>query len=137
MHTYIHTELWRREMTYFCFVYDFQALPIPSVIIAMHLATEVQKSNVNISDSLIIPNGRKDDDNRHWPEDWLNEGLKPFVVLFHFTERIHGEDIFSFWYKYPLNQWTCNNRLVPNRKRSYIKAVYCHTAYLTYMQSTS
>ena len=29
-------------------------------------------------------------------------------------------------------------RLVPNWKRSkYVKAVYCHPAYLTYMQSTS
>ena len=27
--------------------------------------------------------------------------------------------------------------LVPNRKRKYVKAVYCHPAYLTYMQSTS
>ena len=33
--------------------------------------------------------------------------------------------------------WTWNNRLVSNRKRSYVKAVYCHPAYLTYMQSTS
>ena len=34
--------------------------------------------------------------------------------------------------------WTWNNRLVPNRKRSMSsKAVYCHPAYLTYMQSTS
>ena len=34
--------------------------------------------------------------------------------------------------------WTWNNRLVPNRKRSkYVKAVYCHPVYLTYMQSTS
>ena len=33
--------------------------------------------------------------------------------------------------------WTWNNRLVPNRKRLYIKVVYCHPAYLTYMQSTS
>ena len=31
--------------------------------------------------------------------------------------------------------WTWNNRLVPNRKRSRVKAVYCHPAYLTYMQS--
>ena len=30
-----------------------------------------------------------------------------------------------------------NNRLVPNWERSYIKAVYCHSAYLTYLQSTS
>ena len=113
VHTYTHTELWRREMTYFCLVYDFQPLPTPSVIIAMHSDTEVQKSNANISDSLIIPNGCKDHDNRHWPEDWLNEGLKPFVVLLHFTKRIHGEHVFSFWYKYPLNQecyiHLCNN----------------------------
>ena len=36
-------------------------------------------------------------------------------------------------------QWTWNNRLVPNWGRSYIyiKAIYCHPAYLTYMQSTS
>ena len=33
--------------------------------------------------------------------------------------------------------WTWTNRLVPNRKRSYVKAVNCHPAYLTYMQSTS
>ena len=33
--------------------------------------------------------------------------------------------------------WTWNNRLVPNRKKEKIKAVYCHPAYLTYMQSTS
>ena len=31
---------------------------------------------------------------------------------------------------------TWNNGLVPNREE-YIKAVYCHPAYLTYMQSTS
>ena len=30
--------------------------------------------------------------------------------------------------------WTWNNRLVP---KEYVKAVYCHPAYLTYMQSTS
>ena len=30
-----------------------------------------------------------------------------------------------------------NNRLVPNRKRSSSKAVYCHPTYLTHMQSTS
>ena len=30
-----------------------------------------------------------------------------------------------------------NNRLVPNRKKEYVKAVYCHPAYLTSMQSTS
>ena len=30
-----------------------------------------------------------------------------------------------------------NNRLVLNRKKEYVKAVYCHPAYLTYMQSTS
>ena len=29
------------------------------------------------------------------------------------------------------------NRLVPNRKKEYVKAVYCHPADLTYMQSTS
>ena len=29
-----------------------------------------------------------------------------------------------------------NNRLVPNQERKYIKAIYCHLAYLTYMQST-
>ena len=28
--------------------------------------------------------------------------------------------------------WTWNNRLIPNRKKS-VKAVYCHPAYLTYM----
>ena len=76
----------------------------------------MQKSNANISDSLIIPNGRKDHDNRHWPEDWLNEGLKPLVVLFHFTKRIRGEHIFSFWYKYPLNQecyiYLCNKYII-------------------------
>ena len=33
--------------------------------------------------------------------------------------------------------WTWNNRLVPNRGKEYVKAVYCHPAYLTYMQSTS
>ena len=33
--------------------------------------------------------------------------------------------------------WTWNNRLVPNRKRSMSKLVYCHPAYLTSMQSTS
>ena len=27
--------------------------------------------------------------------------------------------------------------MVPNRKKEYIKVVYCHPAYLTYMQSTS
>ena len=32
--------------------------------------------------------------------------------------------------------WTWDNRLVPNGKRS-VKAVYCHPAYLTYMHSTS
>ena len=32
--------------------------------------------------------------------------------------------------------WTWNNRLVPNRKGVH-QAVYCHPAYLTYMQSTS
>ena len=31
---------------------------------------------------------------------------------------------------------TWNNRLVPNGKE-YVKAVYCHCAYLTYMQCTS
>ena len=30
-----------------------------------------------------------------------------------------------------------NNGLVPNSERSNIKAVYCHPAYLTYMQNTS
>ena len=30
-----------------------------------------------------------------------------------------------------------NNRLVPNRKKEYVKAAYCHPAFLTYMQSTS
>ena len=34
-------------------------------------------------------------------------------------------------------KWTWNNRLVPNRVKSTFKAVYCHPAYLTYMQSTS
>ena len=33
--------------------------------------------------------------------------------------------------------WTWNNRLVPDRKKECIKVVYCHPAYLTYMQSTS
>ena len=35
--------------------------------------------------------------------------------------------------------WTWNNRLVPlvPSGKEYIKAVYCHPAYLTYMQSTS
>ena len=28
-------------------------------------------------------------------------------------------------------------RLVPNRKKEYVKGVYCHPTYLTYMQSTS
>ena len=32
--------------------------------------------------------------------------------------------------------WTCNNRSVPTWERSNVKAVYCHPAYLTYMQST-
>ena len=32
--------------------------------------------------------------------------------------------------------WTWNNRLVPNWEK-YIKAVYCHPTYLTYLQSTS
>ena len=27
--------------------------------------------------------------------------------------------------------WTWNNRMVPNRENKYIKAVYCHPAYLT------
>ena len=35
------------------------------------------------------------------------------------------------------SEWTWINRLVPNRGRSTVKAVYCHGAYLTYMQSTS
>ena len=30
-----------------------------------------------------------------------------------------------------------NNRLVSNRKNEYVKAIYCHPANLTYMQSTS
>ena len=30
-----------------------------------------------------------------------------------------------------------NNTLVPNRRKEYVKAVYCHPAYLTSMQSTS
>ena len=30
-----------------------------------------------------------------------------------------------------------NNRLVPNRKKEYVKAAYCHPAFLTYMQSIS
>ena len=33
--------------------------------------------------------------------------------------------------------WTWNNRLLPNRKRSTFKAVYCHPAHLIYMQTTS
>ena len=33
--------------------------------------------------------------------------------------------------------WIWNNRLVPNREKEYVKAVYCHPAYLTFMQSTS
>ena len=33
--------------------------------------------------------------------------------------------------------WTWNNRLPPNEEKEYVKAVYCHPAYLTYMQSTS
>ena len=33
--------------------------------------------------------------------------------------------------------WTWNNRLVPKQEKEYVKAVYCHPAYLTYMQSTS
>ena len=33
--------------------------------------------------------------------------------------------------------WTWKNRLVPNRKGKYVKAVYCYPAYLIYMQSTS
>lgn len=62
---HIHTyRAWRREMTYFFLAYDFQPLPTPSVTIAIP-DTEVQKSNANISDSLIIPNGYKDHDNRH------------------------------------------------------------------------
>ena len=32
--------------------------------------------------------------------------------------------------------WTWNNRLVPNQER-YVKAIYCHPAYVTYMHSTS
>ena len=32
---------------------------------------------------------------------------------------------------------TWKNSLVPNRKSEYVKAIYCHPAYLTYMQSTS
>ena len=35
----------------------------------------------------------------------------------------------------PPDPW--NNRLVPNRKKEYVKAVYCHLAYLTCMLSTS
>ena len=35
----------------------------------------------------------------------------------------------------PPDPW--NNRLVPNRKKEYVKAVYCQPAYLIYMQSTS
>ena len=38
---------------------------------------------------------------------------------------------------YAGQNWTWNNRLVPNRKKEYVKAVYCHPAYLTSMQSTS
>ena len=34
--------------------------------------------------------------------------------------------------------WTWNSRLVPNWERSeYVKAIYCHPAYLTFMQSAS
>ena len=33
--------------------------------------------------------------------------------------------------------WTWSNRLVTNQEKEYVKAVYCHPAYLTYMQSTS
>ena len=33
--------------------------------------------------------------------------------------------------------WTWNNRLVSKQEKEYVKAVYCHPAYLTYMQSTS
>ena len=29
------------------------------------------------------------------------------------------------------------HRLVPNRKKECVKAIYCHPVYLTYMQSTS
>ena len=32
---------------------------------------------------------------------------------------------------------TWKNSLVPNRKSEYVKAIYCHPAYLTYMQSIS
>ena len=32
---------------------------------------------------------------------------------------------------------TWNNRLVSKMGKKYVKAVYCHSAYLTYMQSTS
>ena len=31
-------------------------------------------------------------------------------------------------------QLELDNRLVPNRKKEYVKAVYCHPVYLTYMQ---
>ena len=30
-----------------------------------------------------------------------------------------------------------NKTLVPNQEKEYVKAVYCHPAYLTYMQSIS
>ena len=36
-----------------------------------------------------------------------------------------------------IGEGTWNNRLVPNRKKEFVKAVYCHPVYLTYMQSTS
>ena len=32
---------------------------------------------------------------------------------------------------------TCNNRLVPFKKKEYVNDIYCHPAYLTYLQSTS
>ena len=35
------------------------------------------------------------------------------------------------------SNWTWNNRLVPNRKRSTSRLYYCHPAYFTYMQSIS
>ena len=36
-----------------------------------------------------------------------------------------------------VKNWTWNNRLVPNWKRSTSRLYYCHPVYLTYRQSTS
>ena len=108
---------------------DLEKAEEPEIKMPIFVGSQKKPGNSRkISASLTTLNALTVDHNKLW------EILKKMGIADHHTclmQNLYAGQEAS-------QNWTWNKlRLVPNWEKGYVKAVYCHPAYLTSMQSTS